>query len=376
MKRTGLATSSWGVVAAALILLTATACPRQPQKPPGLGHRVAAGPARALMPSPEGSSLAYLDHCARPPVPDLPADALGCDLELVPAAGGAPKRIAEGVTSSAASLSWSSDGKLLAALADYDYTTGRGRLVVAEAGSEPRTVGEGVGFFGFAPGRATLVFVERGRLMVKSTEDPEARAVPGADAIATFEFNPAPVLETMGKTPVLLLTARRAAAAGGDLLGLAHWRGEAVRIAAHVGDYQFGPRGRLAFTVRGRDGHSLATVRTALERGPGDSWTAPAASPRIGRNVTSFSFSRDGGALAFLADVEPGKPGDLYAVNLDGGAVPERMARSAGEIGRPGSTPIAAEAPEGMFAEANHAGAILSADSTKCVGTCASTHTW
>ncbi len=316
---------------AVVLLLEAAGCLRLRDAAPGIGRRIAAGPARGLKPSPDGSSFAYLDRCARPPVPDLPADVLSCDLELVSTEGGAPKRIAEGVSSLAAGVGWSSDGAALAAIADYDYATGRGRLVLAEAGREPRTLGGDVGFFGFAPAGEALVFVSRGRLMVKQRGDGEPREVPGADAIATFEFNPQLSLRSTSKVPPLLLAARRASSAGGDLVGLARWEGEALRIAAQVGDYQFTPHGWLAFTARGREGYALAAVSTALERGSAGGWTPAAASPRVGANVQRFSFSPATGAIAFLANVVPGKPGDLFTVAQGGAGEPERVANAVGD---------------------------------------------
>jgi len=299
------------------LLLLAVACSRPTAPPAGIGRRVAAGLAGALRPSPDGATLAFLDRCARPPVPDLPPSVSSCDLEVLPVAGGAPRRIAEGVTTLPGGIAWSGTGSLLAALADHDYGTGGGTLVVATAGGETRRLAPGVTFFGFVPGCDTLVFVARGRLMVLEAGAAEPRAVPGGEGVATFELGPA-APGAPGRPPGILLAARRNGAAGGDLLVLSDWKGAAVRVAAGAGDYGFAPDGRLAFTARGRDGYDLMLLSAARER----------PTP-LGRGVQSFAFARDTPAVAFRSGAGPGTPGDLYAARAGGRA--ERLGIRVGE---------------------------------------------
>ena len=299
----------------ALVLLAA--CSRPPAPPAGIGRRVATGVAGALRPSPDGATLAFLDRCARPPVPDLPPSVSSCDLEVVPAAGGAQRRVAEGVTTLPGGLAWSGSGALLAALADHDYATGGGTLVLATAAGEARRLAPGVTFYGFAPGRDTLVFVARGRLMLLEQGAAEPRAVPGGEGVATFELAPA-ALVAAGRPAGFLLAARRNGAAGGDLLVLSDWKGAAARVAAGTGDYGFAPDGRLAFTARGREGYDLMLLSGARQR-----------ARALGQDVQGFAFSRDGSGLAFLSGGGPGTPGDLLAAQGDGRAA--RMGTRVGE---------------------------------------------
>jgi dipeptidyl aminopeptidase/acylaminoacyl peptidase len=89
-------------------------------------------------------------------------------------------------------------------------------------------------------------------------------------------------------------------------------------VATGTGDYGFAPDGRLALTVRGRDGYDLMLLSGARER-----------ARALGRGVQSFAFARDGSALAFLSGASPGTPGDLHATPADGRAV--RLGTRVGE---------------------------------------------
>lgn len=297
--------------ALAVGLAAAAGCGRKQDVPAGLGRRLVEGPARGLVASPDGAWLAWLDHCARAPAPGLPPDAASCDLRVVPAAGGTPRRLAEGVTTLPSGLAWSGDGRALAALADYDYGSSAGGLVLWRAGSEPQRLAGAVGFYGFGPS-GELVFAGGGQLYLAvpgATPEPVARA----GAVATFEVGPA------GSR---LALARRQASAGGALLLLRDWKviGEAP---GPVGDYAFSPAGdRIAFTVRERDGYALRVAGVGSD---------PAAAPVVGRRVQSFAFSRDGSALAWVADLQPGKPGDLWLAPTAG--APRAASRLASRVG-------------------------------------------
>jgi len=303
-----------------LSALALLACAREPDRSTGLGRRVAAGPARNLSPSPDGGRLAFLDRCARPPGAMAPPGIAICDLVVVPAEGGSPARVAEGVPSLPAALTWSPDGGSLAALAEYDFTTGRGALVRVGPDGQRTRVAASVGFHGFGP-RGELVFVSAGNLL---WAEPGADPVPvaGATGVATFEFAP----RSAAGGPTLLL-ARRERAAGGELLAVAGGRLLGAEARKAVGDYGFSPDGQhVAATVAaGAEGYDLEVGRV----GPGGPRLA-----QVARGVQSFGFSRDGRALAFIAGMAPGKPGDLHAALLGEPGAPVRpvlVAKGVGE---------------------------------------------
>ncbi len=292
-------------------LALAAACSRVPEKPAGIGRLVAGGAAQGLRPSPDGAWLAFLDRCARPPGPLVPLGVVACDLEVVAAEGGKVERVAEGVTSLPAGFAWSPEGKGLAALAAYDHSEARGAVVLWRPGGGARRLAGAVGFYAFTPG-GELGFVSQGQLFLARGE--AVVPVAGATGVATFEAAPRPG----GSAPELL--ARRQSGAGGELLFV---RGAAVRgraAAAPVGDYAFSPSGdRVAFTARKGDGWDLLVGEAGDDR-----------AVRVGAGVQSFAFSRDGSAMAYLADLSPGRPGDLWAAFPGAPAV--RLAQRVGEF--------------------------------------------
>jgi hypothetical protein len=240
---------------------------------------------------------------------------LACDLVVAPVAGGAGARVAEGVTSLEAGFAWGPDGSI-AALADFDHTAGAGTLVLARPGGAPVRLAPGVAFYAFGP-RGELGYVSRGALHVAPPGGDPAPVAGGAP-VATFEFDPA----VAGR-----LLARRPTAQGGELI-LAGAGPARVETPAPAGDYAWSPDGRFAAAmVRGEGGAwDLALWRAGQGR--------PAT---LGRDVQSFAFARDSSAVAFLAGMSPGKPGDLLVAPLAGVGDPGRaaaalVARGVGEM--------------------------------------------
>ncbi|HVP67877.1 MAG TPA: hypothetical protein VMT17_11500 [Anaeromyxobacteraceae bacterium] len=280
-------------------------------RPSALGRRIGDGKAQGLRPSPDGSRIAWLDRCARPAAAQAPAL---CDLVVAPVEGGGPSRVAEGVSSLVSGYAWGRDGSL-AALANHDPASGTGALVVLPPGGKPEALAPAVSFYGFGPG-GELGLVSAGELQVAR---PGGRpvAVAAGGGVATFEFDPADPGEML---------ARRQSAAGGALVRVR--AGTAVPLSqAPAGDYAWSPDGRFA----------AATVR-----GAGGTWDLelwPIASDRppvvLARDVQAFSFARDSSAVAFLAGMAPGRPGDLYAATLGTfGASPKAalVAKGVGEF--------------------------------------------
>lgn len=314
--------TSRGAAAVAVAFFTACAAPADKQV--GLGRRLAAAQARNLLPSPDGSQLAYLDHCVRPRQTGLPEDVTSCDLEVVPAAGGAPRRLAAQVSSLGMGFAWSPahGDPTLALLADYDYGRGAGTLMLAHlatgAAAKAEKLADDVGLYGFAPSGA-LGFVAQGQLSVLWPGGARPEELAAVSPASTFDINPVWRPGQAGG-PAVRLLARKALAAGGELLGLLDPSG-VVHFGTQVGDYRISPTGReVAFTARRGSGFDLFTA-PAERKG---------VEPRlVGREVQTFVYSSDGGALAFLSGAAPGMPGELRVV---GKGEPEKLAGRVGEL--------------------------------------------
>ena len=298
----------------ALALIAAACAPgKQKEAPPGLGRRVHAGPIRALQPSPDGASLAFLDGCQDVKAQFLPPQTARCDLRVAAATGGEAARVAAGVTTLPHGVTWSPDGKALLVLADYDHASAGGTLVLWRGGAA-RPLAEGVTFHGFgAHGEVGLI--AGGKLSVMLPEDTAPRAVKGADAVASFDLSPAEfpacprahgdgLLVASPDGLIVRLVARRTYAAGGQLLVSDCALREATPFEkGQVGDYGFSQASPyLAYTVRRKDGAALKLVQTASRL----------VATELGRDVGRFAFGPDGRTVAFVADVVPGKQGNLH----------------------------------------------------------------
>jgi sugar lactone lactonase YvrE len=307
----------------AAVALTALACAPSAsrEQPAGLGRPVVAGPVRALLPSPDGAFLAVLDGCQEVRAQFLPPQTARCDLRVVPAGGGDATRIAAGVTTLPQGVAWSPDGRTLVAMSDYDHAGASATLVRWSPGEAPRTVGERVTFHGFGP-RGELGFVAGGRLSVMLPGDAAPRPVAGADGIASFDLSPQEFPACPPRPgPALRLVARRAQAAGGQLLGAGCALDRLQPLeAGQVGDYGFARATPvLAYTVIRRDGTALRLVDA--ERG---------GTHDLGRGAQAFAFGPDGRTLAFVADLVPGKQGNLH---LGGASRKDQiLARDVGEF--------------------------------------------
>ena len=307
---------SAGARAAAVLALAAAACARgKDSAPQGLGRPVFQGPVRALSAAPDGAWLAFLDGCADVKGQALPPQTASCDLRVVAAGGGAPRKLASAVTTLPHALSWTPAGALVA-LAAYEVPTASGALVVWD-GAEPRTLAaSGVTFHGVGP-RGELGWVERGALRVLVPGEPAARDVSGADAVASFELSSA---ECGAGSPAPRLLARRTYAAGGQLLAAGCDLREARPFEkGQVGEYGFSRAATaFAYTVQGREGAELRLAQ------------AGAAPATVGRGAQTFAFAPDGKALAFVADAVPGKQGNLYLAAA--GRPAALVAREVGEL--------------------------------------------
>jgi hypothetical protein len=303
-RRRGAASSRLAVPLVAALLLAA--CSRTAPARPGLGRRLVAGDVLALRASADGAHLAYLHDCRKLADRSLPPGTASCRLSVIPAAGGEPVEVANGVTSLPPGFGWSGQRHALAALGDYDHARGCGVLRVWSGGA-PRRLADGVTFYALSRDGSRVGYSAQGQLFVARIDGP-GEAVAGAAGVSSLEF---------GGGEGATLLARRAAVVGGELLAV---RGQAAApVAAAVRDYAFS-RGsdRFAFT---------SGPSQALALGSAD---APRPSPALGRDVQSFLFSPSGTAIAFVADAVPGRQGDLWVASLDG-SVPVKLGEKVGE---------------------------------------------
>jgi dipeptidyl aminopeptidase/acylaminoacyl peptidase len=291
---------------------------------------------RALKASADGAWLAALTGCSEARGQFLPQRTASCDLQLVPVAGGAPRRLAAAVTTLPHGVLWSPEGATLAALSQYDYAGASGTLVVSRDGGEARTVAEGVTFHGFLPGAGGAVAaVASGRLLVQRGDGAPERLA-GVELAGSFDAGPSrasPVSRSLPPTPAggevkaaggaagpVSMLLRRTAQGGGALLAVAA-DGQARPVAERTGDYLLAPGGgAFAYAVQAGTGYALRLV-------------AGGRTVELGRDVGAFAFSRDGAALAFVADVRPGKQGDLRVARVPpDGRAPALLAREVGEF--------------------------------------------
>jgi dipeptidyl aminopeptidase/acylaminoacyl peptidase len=311
-----------GSIALLPLALTLACAPgKSSDAPAGRGRLVHAGPVRALQASPDGALLAFLDACQEVKAQHLPPRTARCDLRVAPATGGAATKVAAGVTTLPHGVAWSPGGNALLALADYDHANAVGTLVLWRDGAA-RPLADGVTFHGFGA-HGELGLVAGGQLSVMLPSDAAPRPVAGADQVASFDLAPVEFPSCgAGGGALVRLVARRAYAAGGQLLVAGCDLKEARPLErGQVGDYGFAPgSASFAYTVQEKDGSALKLVRTADKIVAVD----------LGRGARTFAFGPDGRTVAFVADVVPGKQGNLHLGAA--GRKDEVLAREVGEF--------------------------------------------
>lgn len=303
---------------AALLCLTAAAaaCTAAKEPPAGLGKAVYEGPVRSVSASPDGAWLAFLDACAEVTASFLPPRTARCDLRLVPSAGGAARKIASGVTTLPHGVSWASEGGLLTALADYDHAAAAGTLLLVRGGGAPEKVADRVAFHGFIPG-GRVAAISDGRL-VQAEPGGAAEWMPDTGGLSSFDVDPGWASRAPGEIATLL---RRPVQSGGALLAVpARGSDGPAELARRAGDYAFAPAGgAYAFTVQEGSGYEL---RVAVAGG----------TPRpVGKRVRTFAFSGDGRFIAFIAEAEPGRQGNLH-LSAVGETRTQPLGREVGEL--------------------------------------------
>ena len=266
---------------------------------------------RALQASADGAWLALLDGCVEVKGRFLPLGTATCDLKVLPASGGEPRLVARAVPTLPHGSLFAPEGSALAALADYDFGSGSGTLVLVRDGVA-REVARGVTFHGFVPDGGGAVLAVAGAKLWYGTPDGATREVKGTDGVASFE------LAQGGGDAALAGLARQATGAGGGLLALAPGFEKARPLASGTSEYGLARRGDLfAYSVQ-------VKAETTLWLGRGGK-----ARP-VGRGARFFSLSRGGEAVAWISEASPGKQGDLQLASP--GGEPSQLAREVGEL--------------------------------------------
>lgn len=285
-----------------LVLLAFAGC--KPAKPPpyqGKGRLVFKGPAREVIAAPGGGAIAWLAEPAQAKERGIRAP----DHIYVGTAtfftGGDPITLGSGVATVAGTFFFSPTGQHVGAITGWDFSRGRGDLVVGSVAKEQvRRVAPKVSFFAFSKDGKWLGYVSEGTLWVEPADGGEAVEI--SKEIATFEFSP-------DGDQIL---ARKRTLAGGQLL-LASLDGKEVPrvLAARVNEYKWSANGeKIAYSARSEEGSNDLFLADAQGR-----------AERVGKGVPSFQFSPGGKHLAFIGDTSPTKQfGDLFLLAEGGEA--------------------------------------------------------
>jgi dipeptidyl aminopeptidase/acylaminoacyl peptidase len=294
-------------VALALLLPACTGAPP--------GKLLAQGPARGLVASASGASLAFLQHLERPAEAGVPDDLHRGEL-LVARAGESARKAGGAVPDLAGSVAFEPGGEALAFLAGWRFREGQGELWVARPGEAPARLAQEASAFAWSPRGNALAFVAAGTLRVVSAGG--APIATGAAPVHTFAWSPD------GR----FLAGRAPAAAHGRLVLLANVqakeRGAEREIAPASSDFAFAPDGALA--VLGAAGPKGGDRVLSLFE-PGD------GKPRELGYATSFDFSPTGSELAVLSTgKEPGEAsGELSLVPRARGSLPRALGSKVSE---------------------------------------------
>jgi hypothetical protein len=271
----------------------------------GVGTLLAPGVAADLRVTPDGQFVTFLREAKKPRLDGIPPQMLLGELHVVPATGGSPRKVGEGVTNVPGGQLFSKDSRYLLFLTGYNPAGQSGVLHVlslTEASAEPVRLGEQVTYMLPSPDGKLLAFVDSGVLKLGPLPAGPFKDVGGE--VATAQFTPD------GKT---LFFKRRLVAAGG-LAAVSVDKPEAPRkLGDYVGDYEVSSDGL----------HVAWQARSDAERGMYDLFIAQVADlkPRkVSSGTKVFAFSKDG---KWLARTENGKPealGNLYVGPADGSA--------------------------------------------------------
>ena len=273
------------------------------------GKLLAEGPARDLVASRSGASVAFLVGAAHPDDDAVPQDLYLGDLDL--SRGGASAgKVGSGVPSSEGAVAFEPHGEALAFLAGYLFRTGTGELWVAVPGTAPLRLASSASAFAWSPastGGGLLAFVAARTLHLVRVS-----AGPGGTASAQELGSGVPLIQTFAWAPGgSVLAARGSTASGGRLVLI-----DAVKIAGQSApptvpietevarassDFSFAPDGALA--ILGPAGSKGGDRELSLV-------DSGSSTPRPIASATSYSFSPAATSLALLSTSK--NPGEAF----------------------------------------------------------------
>jgi hypothetical protein len=264
----------------ALSLVAALGCEKKL-----VGRKLASGVSQRLTVQKNG--VAFLLDAVHPDEPGVPQDLFVGDLWAGPL-DKPSTRVGAGVSSQPGSFAFSTDGQIVAYLARFRFSDGKGELWAARVGTGvPEQVGREVSSFAWSPTHTALAFVA-----------PDTLSIRGA-----YELH-LPGLQNIAWSPDgMNIAARASTASGGAFWFVDALHGKVRQVGDGITDFAFSSKGILAFLgPPGPKGGDRPLYLDGLEAGA----------------ATAFQFSPDGSQIALLSTAkQPGEAtGDLYKMPM------------------------------------------------------------
>ncbi len=327
------------VIGTALALFVLPACTHH--APRVRGTTLISGKASEIWVAPGGRVVATLVGAESSGVTGAPAGLHLGSLTVVDVAGGTPRRLGGGVSNLPGSLLYSSDGKVLGFIAEYDVKSASGELrLVPTAGGTVQTIADGVTFFGFSPHGDQLAYISNGDLYLRPPAGPSRRI---ASNVFLFQFGPK---DTLAEDTLLI---HRSYETDGALLSYDLKTAKLTAIAQGVQVFHWSPAGdALAFNAQGllaptdTQGPSVFGDKKRGPRAPGLYVRWQGAAPvRVTETMAQdFKLSPVGGRIAYATPPGFSTTGDLWVAGRH--AQPKKVAEKVEkfQFGRDGSLAV------------------------------------
>jgi dipeptidyl aminopeptidase/acylaminoacyl peptidase len=270
----------------------------------GVGRAVSEGLASDLRLSPDGDWAAYLKNATKPKMDGVPPQMVIGTLHVTPTAGGATRKLGDGVTNVPGGWAFSPDSKWLLYVTNYNPVGQSGVLWAVPLGTEgePTKLGASVSYLLVSPDSKQLAFVDDGVLKLGALPGGPFREVSGE--VANVHFSP--------DSQKLAYKRRLSAAGGFFLLDTANSASTPKKLGEQAGDFSFSPDGKqLAFNTRSE------AVRNTYDLQLTD--VATGKTVKLVEGVGVFAFSPDSKWLARTEGRRPELLGTLFVGPASGG---------------------------------------------------------